>query len=89
MPSHQLVFLPIVAQGPGESQCRICNKHSTEDIRKVIGAGSPAGLDINSGLNVSLYSGKLNVSGFCLNHSTVGSGKVRQSGLAGVLRSVS
>lgn len=28
------------------------------------GQGSPAGLDINSGLSVSLYSGNLNISGY-------------------------
>ena len=47
-------------------------------------------MDINSGLSTSLYSENVNVSGvvfFFLNRSTVGSGKVRKSGLARALRS--
>lgn len=89
LPSHQFVLLPVLAGGPGESQRRMCNEPSTEGIRKVIGAGGPAGLDINPGLSVSLDSGNLNVSGVFLNPSTGGSRKVRGSGLTGAYRSVS
>lgn len=78
LPSHQLVFLPISAGGPGESQGRMCIKW---DIGKLIGAGGPADLDINPGLSVSLHSGNQNISFCFLNHSTKGRGKVRWVGL--------